>query len=199
MENTIKHAVAASFHALAKDVVGLSDSKDPNDVAFSRLYQDACSHVSQVVRTRGIEYALVQLPKACKLFDKHLSSGYYQRGAIVDVLQVSPTSSIMKMLDMTVPSRDRNPNQDVISTSVNRVNPNYIFFIRQLFLMWKKIDMDCPKAATQAAIEEFISIELGLRQPDGPWGKETWVSPQVTFRRQFGPHIAWDPYSQEAS
>jgi len=116
------------------------------------------------MRCRGLSTILVDLPKLAKHFDRCLANGAYFHPS----LPLSggrgggcKTPKFLGGLYLRVFSSDGCLRDDVDIEAV--------FFIRQLLLVGKKYDIECPQAAKVQVVNDFLDCNSGLPKPSRFW------------------------------
>lgn len=160
-----KHAAQTLLSALQEDVrrnLGSNTTSNTCNV-FVRLLDD----IIKEVKHRGPRVLLLNLPDIGKMFDKGLSSSFDWKGLMsTDVAKFSPvgvTMALSCIFDKDGRTRDG-------------VTADEIFFFRQIAYFFKKYAIDCPNDGVVRAVNDFITIDQGLRMPSGSWDCDVWYS-----------------------
>lgn len=173
-----RHAISALLAAFSKDVRRAGISND-----YATFYDDLSKeieHAEKLVRTRGQhEYVLIDNPDLGKIFDKGLSSGSLHWKAIYSI-------------------RDTKGGRERIASIFSHIfvenGPgltggkeiaDLVYFVRQYLYLFKKASIQCPQSSIEDAVDDFISIDQGLRVPDGTWDRDTWIPQSFKFSREF--------------
>nr|UJQ84956.1 MAG: hypothetical protein 3 [Leviviridae sp.] len=157
MKRTTSMTDLAPFAAVFLDTVAWAPDLRPS---LERDYQ----RLVQVVSTRGMSFITIDMPEAGKVVDQALSRGW------IDFSSLPPTfGKVAKggqgyflgglLQKVFTPDGYLREDPDV----------QYIFFIRQILYLVKKIDLPCSDAAQEAAITDFIQIDAQLRRPTLSW------------------------------
>jgi len=119
---------------------------------------------THLLQCRGLPTLLVDLPKLAKHFDRCLANGAYFHPA----LPLSgprrggcKTPRFLGGLYLRVFAADGCLRDDA--------DIEAIFFIRQLLLLGKKYDIDCPHAAKVRVVNDFLDCNSGLPKPSRFW------------------------------
>jgi hypothetical protein len=117
-----------------------------------------------MVLSRGVEFLLITMPEVGKVYDKGLSAGRINWNKIPKEWG-GVKSDLTRYLLLDTFRED--------GTLRNR-DPNVIFMTRQVLYLYKKVQLDCTPARVRDAVDEFVEIEKGLREPDGTWNNDHW-------------------------
>lgn len=119
--------------------------------------------VSRLVATRGLSVLMIDFPEACKVLDSALSSGILERTLLPKTFgkRTPPRDILFQCL------LDRLFNED--GTLRPLIDPNCVFFLRQLLSMYKKVRMACSDTAIKAEVDEYVKIDISLRLPTLCW------------------------------
>jgi len=138
----------------------------------------------KLVTTRGMSILMIDFPAACKTLDAALSSGW---------LDPDRLPNIFGSRDLGKPNwlfgslfKELFNEFGIIKEPLDITS---LFFLRQLLLLYKKVDLPCPPKAVDKAIEEFIKIESQMRKPTGQWhlcdGIDTGAPEETDFLDDF--------------
>lgn len=122
--------------------------------------------VESLVKSRGISFLMIDMPDACKVLDASLSRGYCSFENMPHTIrgkskngQYFPQLFGCLFIELFDGSGNLHSDPDV----------NVIFFLRQLLLLFKKVDIPCPQKNVDKAIGEFLQIENRMRSPTLSW------------------------------
>lgn len=120
--------------------------------------------IKGIVETRGASILLVDFPDACKLLDASLSSQEFS-------YQSLPASLRRKKDGCWVPSFFPQLWDEVINWHKydGERDANLVFFLRQIYLLYKKLSIPCPDDNVDRAIKEFVQIENQMVPPILDW------------------------------
>lgn len=65
------------------------------------------------------------------------------------------------------------------------VDPNAILFLRQIFLLGKKLALSCSPARTQKSVEDYHDIEAHIIAPSNDWSSDVVDWKRCSFERSF--------------
>lgn len=119
--------------------------------------------IERIIATRGVSFAMIEMPDAAKTFDKAVSFGRLW----VEQLPVSfgPVRHGHRKLLRCLFTKVFDDEGFLRDDS----DPKAIWFIRQVLLMAKKIQMECSEDAVLAEVEEFRKIDESLYPPSLNW------------------------------
>jgi hypothetical protein len=126
--------------------------------------------------SRGLGVILKDLPELGKVFDKGLSSGFFDKKKLPHTMIRRGGKVIFHHLI--------NECFDSTGAVLHDVDPNVVLYIRQLCLMFKKFSIECPDQATRDAVKDFIDIEHSLYMPSNSesWRVADFSSEESTYR-----------------
>lgn len=122
--------------------------------------------LKHLMETRGIRVVQEDLPTFGKLIDKGLSSGYLQIADIPHSLGSWNDSTVLFYPLLSEVFR----RNGTLSAHPADIDPNTVFFVRQLMYMMKRAKHTCSEATNRQAWEEFVAVDRGLRMPHLSWG-----------------------------
>jgi len=124
-----------------------------------------------LVRTRGIRSLTVDLADLGKHFDKCLAQGQYTSSGLANSSRVNKKTVIPKLFSGLLLLVFE-------QSGVLKAQPDIaaIRYLRQLYLMAKKLKLQCKGSDTARAVAEYVEIEDSLPPPDLTWGQTT-ISP----------------------
>lgn len=135
---------------------------------YSPLIDDV-EYIINVSETRGESFVMIDFPEACKVLDAAISRGWIDYSKLPHTLRrkradglYQPT--VFKCLFDELFFADGN--------AFAELDVNVVFFLRQLLLLYKKVDLVCPQEAIDKAISEFIKIEGEMRAPSLNWSHD---------------------------
>lgn len=129
----------------------------------SEFERDLC-RLQATVGNRGIYTFVVDLPRLCKHLDRCLDEGKYVPSNLPLSRQVSATVVIpqfMRGLYLLIFSPDGCLKDDCDSEAV--------FFLRQVYNLAKKADLQCSERAEQREVESFLMVDEELPMPEHFW------------------------------
>lgn len=156
MSNVNKHVALSPLYALLRDV---------------KRELPTCNHVSLLqdmeilkrrVASRGLTVIMDDLPTLGKLYDKGLSSEYFD----------------WKLVPHSLRDGDRCLFSAIIEWSFRKEgafidpDPTVVFLTRSILYLFKKVEMDATDKARQSAINDFVSTDNDCRWPSLPWNDE---------------------------
>lgn len=121
--------------------------------------------VTNLVKTRGLSVVMIDFPDACKVLDASLSSEYLDISKLPSCFRKGEgdlrTITLFRSLFTELFTQEGAlvPDPDI----------NAIFFLRQLLLLYKKVDKPCPQKNVEKAISEFVKIEQAMSPPSLDW------------------------------
>jgi len=144
------------------------------DRELIHVLNDVSDYVTKVVSTRGIDLIMIDFPAIGKSIDRGLSTGYFDWTSH-KVLTTKKRNPIRILLGYYF--------SDAGFTIVE--DPNDIFFLRTLFYMWKKYDIDCTPDKYQAMYDQFVATDATLPSPTRDWSQANipdWNSEEILAR-----------------
>jgi len=121
--------------------------------------------VEQLVVSRGIGVVMIDFPDACKVFDASLSRGYLDFQSMPNLFGFTKDGIGSKTIFKVLWDRLFTSSGMLFADS----DVNDIFFLRQLLLLYKKVDMPCPDSNIVKAVSEFQGIESSMRKATLLW------------------------------
>lgn len=112
------------------------------------------------VDARGFGVLLLDLPELGRSYDKGLSSGFFVHTWTPELKRDGSQPPLFGRLLQA--SFDAGKLRDDL-------DPGLVFFTRCVLYLYKKVAIECPKAATLKAVEDFIAIDSQLREPTLLW------------------------------
>lgn len=167
MKRTECHVDLDLYAALFNDIAAWDENLRADlDRDYTRL--------KSTVENRGISFVMIDMPEACKVFDKALSHGFMDASCL--------PLTFGKQLD-----RGTREFLSCLFTSIfdgtghiaDDVNPTSVFFVRQVLLLAKKVKEDCSDAAIHAEVENFRKVDDCLRKPHLDWECDTLNSEEA--------------------
>lgn len=168
-----RHEATQPYLALLKDVRVWLPS-------FVSDFEDAVQRLQKLVRTRGVGIVLVDLPKLGKLFDKSLSTGYFQHEKVPQTLGSWKKGTVIFQSLLT-----KAYEVDHWDTT-QEGHPTLIFFLRTFLYLGKKLEVECPNDAVSQTVSEFFDCDSGLRRPHLNWSRD-WLATRSISGLQFAP------------
>lgn len=137
------------------------------DSSLLPFLESDVTQISRLVESRGLSVLMIDFPEACKVFDSALSSRFLEWTLLPKVFgkRVPPRKILFECLF------DRIFNED--GTIRHDVDPNSVFFLRQLLSMFKKVRMVCSDAAIKDEIDTYRRIDASLRSPTLSWTSDS--------------------------
>ncbi len=153
-----------------------------------------------LVSTRGISVVMIDFPAACKKLDAALSGEWLDVGDLPSTFGVRDLDHSNWLFGCLF--RELFHEDGLIKESIDL---NCLFFLRQLLLLYKKVDIPCPPKAVDLAIDDFVQIESQMRRPTGQWhlcdGIDTGAPEETDFLDDFdtGPLLKHEAQNHHAS
>lgn len=122
-------------------------------------------HLISTVRARGDSVLTIELPAACKHLDRCLAEGKFSSGDGILTKDaaggVSTPAFLGCLYELIFNGQDGTIKEvpDVVA----------IYFLRQLLVAFKKVDLPCPEVNIQREIANFIQVDAELPVPDSSW------------------------------
>jgi hypothetical protein len=139
---------------------------------YDRLMEDV-AQLSKRVATRGVTILMDDMPKVGKLFDKGLSSGFFDHSKIPHSLRVKGGTFIGSSL---IHQSFRHNG-----TILDHDDASLVFFTRCLFYLTKKVRMESDESAIKQAMVEFHTVDRGLNKPTLGWSDLDFVHRPLSF------------------
>nr|UJQ84877.1 MAG: hypothetical protein 3 [Leviviridae sp.] len=156
MSKRNSHEVLASYLALIEDV----RVQKPDLVSY---FLESLPRLERLVETRGLEVVCIDLPELGKVFDKTLSSGFF------DIKKVpKPLGSAEKgfLLEALFGDYLYEPHS---CRTYATVDPDFVFFTRTFLYMLKDVVKEPTDARKLASVRKFFQIDASLRRPTLYW------------------------------
>lgn len=172
----INHAAVAFLGALLEDVRrARNSSKLAQDQDLYIKLEEAITDVMNFLETRkDMSIVLITLPDLGKLFDKAMSSQFYDWNS---------HSKICK--EARVPRSVTNLFAQIFDKVNGRhlfeIDAGLVFFIRQALYLFKKVNLDCPQESIERTVRDFIEMDQSLRAPSGTWNADYWLPHRFAF------------------
>lgn len=127
------------------------------------FFERDLSRLKTIVETRGFDILFIDLPELGKLYDKGLSTGYFDKCA--------PPKSLGRRSDGWPKLFGELILLSFHESGILRDNPepDLVFATRQIFYLFKKINLECSDEAVQQAVSDFVDIEVRSNCPSGRW------------------------------
>lgn len=145
------------YRALLKDIVLY-------DPSYAAEAERDISRIVSNVETRGLSVFLKDLPAANDVFETALSTGRLVRSHLPlmgGFKTGTPIPRLFKGLWLRV--------FDVSGCLKQDIDPMYVFFLEQLYSMFKKYEIDPPLSALYETTKEFIDVDEALPPPTLDW------------------------------
>lgn len=140
------------------------------------VYKDACAkctadvsdlrdlkYIESRVREEGLSFLTITLPAFARSFEKCLAEGCVTASAFPRFRRTGAIPSFLKgMLGRIFDQETGRLISDESSTNSSDV-PTLVLCIRQLCLVFKKLELGCTSARTQKSLENFTEIETLLK------------------------------------
>lgn len=157
----------------------LEDYRRVDPTMTTTLHKDFNRCVN-LVTTRGISVVMIDFPEASKILDDSLSSGFIEWSSLPSVFgktELHHDKWLFGNIFLKLFDEDGYLKDPVDITS--------LFFLRQILLLYKKVDLPCSAKAVDEAIGEFVKIEGQMRRPTGQWhlcdGIDTGAPEETNF------------------
>jgi len=134
------------------------------DVELRPVLCDMNSYITKHVRTRGPGILFIDFPAIGKLFDKALSSGYFDWSALPKVVGRKTNSPLGSLLRYNFS----------LSGDVLTDDPDRIFFCRTFLYMWKKWPGEVTKETINETVSDFIETDKRLEDPVMDWASDSY-------------------------
>jgi hypothetical protein len=129
--------------------------------------------------TRGWkQILLLDLPALGAVYDNALSRGYLDFQKIpaafgkLDVSSFEDSWIFRSLLQHTF---------DGFGTLDATTPVEVVAATRQLLLLYKKANFECPKEGVSNAVKDYIAIEESMRSPCGTWDHDVWIAGDSSF------------------
>lgn len=149
--------VQALYHALLLDV-----RREMPDLLPTFL--EATDRLMKLIETRGISVVTIDLPKLGKIFDKGLSSGWFNSSLVPPVLGSGKKKDFV--LSTLLYERFFDPMTDALQPEDD---PTLIFFIRTYLYWMKKVVKESTDEGATEVTRDFFRTDEALRRPHHSW------------------------------
>lgn len=135
-----------------------------------------------ITETRGLPFMMIDMPEAGKVVDFSLSRGVILWDRLPESFgKANPYPKFLGSLFSRVFSED--------GALLPGVDPNHIFFLRQVLYLAKKVRKDCSDAAVLEEVNNFYKVDANLRIPS-----LSWAGDRLRDHAYHGDHL--DPNGQ---
>lgn len=127
-------------------------------------FERDAKRLTSLVETRGLHFAMIDLPDACKHFERSLACGRLTRFEMCAMRPFRSRGIIPRLfrgLFLRVFNESGELRDDCCVHSIR--------FLRQLMLAAKKFKMECSNERRQAVVEQFFAIESEIRPGSAAW------------------------------
>lgn len=161
------------YAALFEDIAAWDEGlRKPLAADFKRL--------EKTVATRGVSFLMIDMPDACRVFDKALSSGRIDPSVLPHtfgmVVSGSGREFLLSLFEKVFsPFSGRAWNDRIDATSV--------YFLRQVLSLAKKVRKECSDASISEEVAHFEKIDSCLRSPSLDWDCDEPISSKLVKRR----------------
>nr|UJQ85560.1 MAG: hypothetical protein 3 [Leviviridae sp.] len=159
MTKRTSHEVSASYLALIEDV----RKQKPDLVPY---FLEGLPRLERLVETRGLGVICIDLPQLGKVFDKALSSGFFDKKKVPQTLGSQRHGFIF---DEMFSNYLYEPHTCRVYKSVD---PDFVLFTRTLLYMMKDIVKVPSDESIAASVRSFFQIDAGLRKPTLFWNAD---------------------------
>lgn len=177
------------YHALFRDVCGwradLRKSLDLDILRLERLGDDEL-----------MTFLMIDLVDTGKIVDKALSTGCIKSEMLPRTLGSVVSASSREFLSGLFDLVFSPANGDIIDD----VDPNSIYFLRQVLYLSKKVKETCSDASLEKEIRDFSVIDRSLRRPDLSWSSCCSLgerSPRLSFTDRYQASLPLAEYFDE--
>lgn len=121
--------------------------------------------IHRLCQTRGWKQVLlIEFPAASKHLERSVYRGYlyYKDAPPILSLNKAPLFKELYLDIFEGFGGDRYLLPDPSAQS--------FYFLRQIFLLYKKLEVECPPSAVKAAVEDYFEIDREVRRPSLDWG-----------------------------
>jgi hypothetical protein len=159
----------APLSALLRDVKAI--------VGYEHDIPELENRIRTLVLSRGPGVLLLDFPSMGASLDKWLSRGWFDLDS-EELLANGPYGSV---------SRGTHLFQFLLdelftgSETMSRVDSNAVLALRQIFYFWKKVKIECPEVSIRAAVDQFVDVDVSLREPSGSWNADVLFLGSVSF------------------
>nr|UJQ85133.1 MAG: hypothetical protein 3 [Leviviridae sp.] len=159
MSRRNSHEVSASYRALIDDV----RVQKPDLVSY---FLESLPRLERLVETRGLGVVCIDLPQLGKVFDKTLSSGFFDKKKVPNSLRVHEGGFL---LDALFEDYLYEPHTCRVYKSVD---PDFVLFARTFLYMLKDVVKEPTDDKIAASVRSFFQIDAGLRKPTLSWNAD---------------------------
>lgn len=126
-------------------------------------------HVHTLVEERGMPVIMIDFPALCTLFETCLDDSSISPEACSQMCELlkTPDLSILDFLLSNI--------FDESGYMKDEFDPTWVWFIRCIFLLYKKVDIACPAEAINASVIDFIHIDSVLNRPTLSWDEDSML------------------------
>lgn len=137
--------------------------------------------------SRGWKHILLlDLPALGSVYDNGLSTGSLDFGKIpASFGKLNPGTFQDSWIYRTILQHTFDGFGTLDTTTPHEV----VWATRQLLFLYKKGNFDCPQERVFDAVEDYIEIEAGLRQPGGSWNHDVWMGSSFSFSGSFSSEL----------
>lgn len=159
MKRTTLVAGLPLYVALFKDIAAYDGELQPT------LSADLL-RIEKLTITRGLPFLMIDFPEAGKVVDFSLSRGVISWSALPPSFGTrNGHPKLLWGLFHRVFCED--------GTLMPDVDPNHIYFLRQVLYLCKKVRKECSNAAILAEVNEFRKVDEALRNPTLSWDSDS--------------------------
>lgn len=152
------------------------------DLEHTQLLVDVRDDITKRIKSRGIGIALIDLPELGKVFDKALSSSFFDWDLYPKTLgSLNKGSPLCRLISIFLDEID-------LVTLAPNPDPNRIFFMRTLLYFYKKYRKDCSDETIHQALRSFIKTDMDLPSPVLNWDSD-WLDIGLSFRADVSSRI----------
>nr|QDH90550.1 MAG: RNA-dependent RNA polymerase [Leviviridae sp.] len=154
VSDLLKLVECVYIDASAKCIADVSDLRDLETIR-SRVVEE------------GISFLTITLPNFCRDFERSLQNGYIDSK---DFLGFKKSRSIPAFLQGMISHLfdretgriydETNPYNGAAESDISTI----VEAIRQICLLFKKVEIDCTSERTQSALDAFVELELSFQQ-----------------------------------
>lgn len=127
------------------------------------FFERDLSRLETIIETRGPGILFIDFPDFGKLYDKALSSGYLDRCSTPKSFGRRGDGWPKLFGDLILLSFDES------GILRDNLESDLVFATRQIFYLFKKINLECSNEAVQQAVSDFVDIEVHSNCPSGRW------------------------------
>lgn len=183
MSRRNSHEVSASYHALIKDVC----VQKPDLVSY---FLDSLPRLERLVETRGLSVVCIDLPQLGKVFDKTLSSGFFDNTKVPNSLRIAGGSFLLEDLFCDYLYEPHTCRM------YKSVDPDFVLFARTFLYMLKDVVKEPTDDKVAASVRQFFQTDSGLRKPSYAWEADDLFAglrdgPDSSFRIPSGSRLSF--------